>query len=87
MLTYVEGKIMYDELFDKLEKEKPDVGVIILDSDLEAVLSNLFNLKQENPVKQDLAVIIYLLQNKELYDLVLDDFFKKAKETAPLTEH
>jgi len=74
--------------FKAIMKELPGVGIILIPEDQDAPLvTNITQVKDGSMVLQHMAAFLHLLNEKELYDKVLDSFEKKGKDLKIVHNH
>ena len=75
------------ELLRELSKEMPGVGIILIPEDEDVIQTNLSMVKNGSMVMQHMAAFLHLMNNKELYDKVLDSFEQKGRDLKILSNH
>jgi len=82
----ISKKIM--KIFEDVNTEIPGIGIVLISPNEEdPLLTNISMVEDGGMVMQHMAAMIHLLQNKELYDVVLDSFEKKSQELQIISEH
>jgi hypothetical protein len=68
------------ELLRELSKEMPGVGIILIPENEDIVQTNISMIKEGSMVMQHMVAFLHLMNNKELYDEVLDSFERAGKD-------